>query len=1021
MSKFDFLSGIDGVDHFIQHLASIQDESVLSARLLLLHDELLTEKPGLTGNHGLKKGVCICAKCLPEPTQWRCLTGDPAKSSTKPVLLRTSCLRSHSGVDRLFHEEVALFLNRINSYYWQYADPFVQLGVVVDSISRFLAGKWDVTKGDVLEEARRRFGMTLVDVAPVAAAASDDAAAMQIGDDGIQEHDVGEEGMVQDEEAGQPEAMLRRQPRPNLHYAGYVHGGWGREANMVNSFYGNIDDDASPEDDDEEVLAGDDGCMGNFLDEYLQHGRLSTESVEALQLRQPGNDGGRRETLGTLNVPNTDTDAATAGGTNSGLAWEVLAAVISRSHISDEALDKILGAVAPSVSTGAIAPKNTTDLYKLAAGARAPTVYAYDACSECGALKRCESRDKESCPRCNIPWNSKEKYLSVVDHFAKNYNVPSIAKMMMHQQEWEHRDDVYRDVYDFDFFKDVVEDAEVKDKQPTECRFSNGKHNLTLWVYGDAMLSNKANRGSDSLTAVFVGCFNAPAHVRYNMGLCFPAFITSKTKKLDGLLDVLADEIQLLRFVGVDMYDSCSNEGVKVFGKLATVFSDSRALDTLLKMTEPGAIHGCIKCTEPGFTMPFSPDSGGERGESLPHAGGDGQHQQHQQQEQRGRREVTKTIYLSTPKFLEPTEANAELIESYGKLQYPIIEGWRQSHLPPAKRNKVDIETAQDSLKGNGINVRAMRELAKAHGVRGFPPLRKTGLDITNLNYDFMHAASNVGGMLRQMLMNAEMNKAATGKQYLELEHSWNKRFLGVGVGDMRTLPWVLGDEDINVMQGRNEAAHCGHIHPEMTGGGLEVAFARYRDGSLYGLTCEGHIHLFSPYGKYLLDINVRGKENEGINKTAVGYEDENLGYTYLEAIMDVLSAVNGMRMKQYNKDSAEKAKSMVVLSLAKLQVALPAWYGKHTLHQLIHIAEVLPCWPFSLDKHERRMREVRNHMQNRNPDQRDASIVKKFQRELGTMRELASKGGEVTDLAEAMFNMDPTTPAGVLYDDSGQ
>ena len=833
--------------------------------------------------------------------------------------------------------------------------------------------------------------------------------------------DGGEYGDMDIEGAMAPELPSRRQPRPNSRLAEYQAVGRGLETNFVNQQLLQVEEEAAG--DYAVAMAMEGGSNnGGYLEEYLQHGHLCDASIAELKNRQPGKDGAKEEKLklpGHLQGLNIQDQPLFP------LLCRI-ALVCSKKSLENATIDLLLKALSDEAASEnscfppgqhQFIPRTSTELYNIVASGCAPTMYVYEGCNNCGTLKRCENRDSDTCPNCNIAWNFKEKYLSVTEHFRANLNIPCMAELMTHQSQWNSQDGVYQDIYDLSFFKEVMADVEVAAKQVEGRRFQSGEHNLSLWVYGDSINEVKENRGSASVTAVFVGSFNPEAHLRNHLGFSFPAFVSGVTR-LDGLLDVLADEIQLLRFVGVPMHDANTQQDVHVHGKLATVFVDSRAFKTFVKLSEPNSIHGCYACKDEGFTLMFGEENAGPSTSAVepttveePSAAAVASTSKAvPAKSDKNTRRKSKVVYPNAAMALPLTDEGLLLREAFKNLHKEKHDNWNITDEPTARRTSEEIHNAQVLLRDGVITEAA----AKEHAVTGYPPLRKTGYNMLCMNYDFMHSVSNVGKLVRGMLLGGEMNVAKTGDKFLAYEHRENNRFRDFN--DKDELPWVLTEVEIKRIHERNTAAHNGHMHPDMTGGKLPLAFDLFiPEKKLKKLECEGNHHLFGPYGKYLLDM-----KNTKLDAGAVGEHDMPLGFTFLEMLFELFDAVNHLKHKIFTDEEAEQTRHNLVKAVAQFHVALPAWYATHATHQLVHLGDRLPCWPMSLDKHERSMRIVRAHLKNHNPQQRDASIMIKFQREYGTVRQLLGADGDLNILARTMYGVDEDLPAGTQYTREG-
>ena len=183
----------------------------------------------------------------------------------------------------------------------------------------------------------------------------------------------------------------------------------------------------------------------------------------------------------------------------------------------------------------------------------------------------------------------------------------------------------------------------------------------------------------------------------------------------------------------------------------------------------------------------------------------------------------------------------------------------------------------------------------------------------------------------------------------------------------MKAMPYVLRKSEKNLVINRNKLVHSGYIHPDFTGGGFKRGFEEYESGGMRGMTCDGHINLFSPVGRYLLDGT--------LDRDVVGFEDEKLEFTYLDMVMDLMMAINKLRLKEITVEEGEETYKDVVQAMTMLQIALPVFFATHVTHQVLHIAEELPAYVYAVHALEQLMRNLRSKMHNLNPAQRDQTI----------------------------------------------
>ena len=256
---------------------------------------------------------------------------------------------------------------------------------------------------------------------------------------------------------------------------------------------------------------------------------------------------------------------------------------------------------------------------------------------------------------------------------------------------------------------------------------------------------------------------------------------------------------------------------------------------------------------------------------------------------------------------------------------------------------------------------------AKKQAVVRCSPLLGSGMPITWFNFDLMHAGANLALLIRCAILGYGMAEKKTGVEFLKYEQGPLERFRDVPqtVAGMKAMPFVLTHDEKGLVNRRNRLVHSGPIHPDFTGGGLKRAFEEYESSNkgMRGMSCDGHIKIFSPLGRYLLDGT--------LDRDVIGFGEEKLTFTYSEMVMTLMMAINKLRLKETTVEEAKEIYNDVVKAMTMLQIALPVFYATHVTHQVLHIAQELPTSFYAVHKLEALMRNLRNKMHNMNPAQR--------------------------------------------------
>jgi hypothetical protein len=519
--------------------------------------------------------------------------------------------------------------------------------------------------------------------------------------------------------------------------------------------------------------------------------------------------------------------------------------------------------------------------------------------------------------------------------------------------------------------------------------------------------------------------------------------------------------------VGVKVYDAHKKEHFTLRAKLERAKVDSRALSQTIGVSEAGAKNGCFQCEGEGMNfMCGTPqrggvdihtanttedqenevDSGSEA--SYPSSISDDDNVVDEEEELPSHPEeaalihgkvksrdnapsrkmkVSKMVYVGTERWLPlHGEVATYLRTEAAKLnpRSPLGPNDPQE-AAPRRREEVKMQAAAARLKVLGINplparrAKAVVDAAKKEAVVRYSPLLGSGMPLTRSNFDFMHALANLALLVRCALLGYGMPEAKTGLDFLKHEQETNKRFVNVAqtIDGMKGMPFILNVAEKKLVNNRNELAHAGYIHPEFTGGGLRKGFQEYATGGMHGMSCTGHIGLFSPFGRYLLDGT--------LDHPAVGFGDTKLNFTYHDMVMELMIAINYLRLKETTVKEGEKTFNMVATAMTKLQMALPMFYATHATHQVLHIAEELPTTFYAVFKLEMLMRTIRNKMHNMNPAQRDANIHINVNRHHGVFiggltGEHPVEGG-IDGAHERLCSAKLQTPAATEYARSGR
>jgi hypothetical protein len=306
---------------------------------------------------------------------------------------------------------------------------------------------------------------------------------------------------------------------------------------------------------DSEVIAK----ANPILAEYVGDKKLSAESEAKLESCLAGVAGGTLET----HPVDESTEDPEVEALQEGVSrlCHIIGAVAIGSSGTNDMVTKMLRGIATEAAredsvfkpnTAPLFPTSAPKLFSAVAAPHAPDTYIYDAC-ECGMLRNKKSKDCTKCPRCNKPWSIKQRYSSIISHFRKAFAATQLAKALTRHPSFSSNEDnasasdgtkKLRDFWDQGSSQAALDDEVL----PGE-RFGDDPRNQLLFVFIDGMLTIAKNKGSDKLTVGYLGSFNPEQHIRCIPGVGVVCFVTSKMKNIDGLLEIMDDELRYLRMV----------------------------------------------------------------------------------------------------------------------------------------------------------------------------------------------------------------------------------------------------------------------------------------------------------------------------------------------------------------------------------------------------------------------------------------------------------------------------------------
>jgi hypothetical protein len=324
--------------------------------------------------------------------------------------------------------------------------------------------------------------------------------------------------------------------------------------------------------------------------------------------------------------------------------------------------------------------------------------------------------------------------------------------------------------------------------------------------------------------------------------------------------------------IGREVRDTHNNEDFLMKCKLARVLLDSRALKSGLSVGEPGS-KDCFKCTDKGFTIRFNnlPTNqqtqldeptvaahiqhtavnvnsneaaedneqiicGYEQAPTYDDAEEEEQAEAEAPQNdtaaavaaanssinantdaaggnKKERAKVSKTLYYPYGRLLsleDPEHVKWRKLCSELHVGYKGWDGFEAA--PPTMLTAAESRAAAVPLRVRETRTKEAVQAAKELGVTGYHCLSGCGMEVTDQNFDIMHAASGVMSQIRGMMLGKGMPAAKHGPLFLKYEQEVNKRFLGLtwNPKHLKKLPFVLSPEELEIVQARNARIHEG-------------------------------------------------------------------------------------------------------------------------------------------------------------------------------------------------------------------
>ncbi len=619
-----------------------------------------------------------------------------------------------------------------------------------------------------------------------------------------------------------------------------------------------------------------------------------------------------------------------------------------------------------------VMPTDARTMYDLLLAEYAPKIYKYERCinAQCGNLRRCDLKDSATCS-CGLQWSGRDyvRLLSVIDLLTAIFKSPPLAKAMASRKRprEEAVDEGSAPMLDFEdssFYKDCIAGDPL---------FSRDPRYALIGFFLDGMQRTKSDPSSGTVKVGVVKFFNLPAWVRQMLGCTMPVVLIPpepKIKNLQPILDVIADEVAILRGAGVEVYDSHRKEHFRLRGDLIEVAMDSKGSLEAVGRAEPGnKVGGSLGGDYRGYTLPDKIKRRTKRGKIA---------------------RLNGVLYFSNWPNLPPPNAGsrykrlrtaaasinpkAELLleddppESAWSVNEEAPRPWTDAEIRGAIACLWYAETRMDLSR---TQKKHLTQLAHAVGVKRVSPWIKTGLRMDRgVAYEGMHAVMNNFKAIRSLQLGYKgIFTSEKRDAHFVYEAEVNGRFVEIGQGvregkelttrEIKDLAgYVFTIEEHNLAAARGQMVLDNNLAPRTIKG--DKVFKAYRvfgidddrgPQFLHGAAC--HI-LCGPAGKYL---------TSGLAMRRFKVKD--IEHTYEDVYFAMFDALNEVMRKGLSQEEAEVAARAMVEAVTLFYLAFPTFEQNHIIHQAMEIAKNAPAWMHTVWDGERVMRVVREHDHN--------------------------------------------------------
>jgi Transposase family tnp2 len=323
----------------------------------------------------------------------------------------------------------------------------------------------------------------------------------------------------------------------------------------------------------------------------------------------------------------------------------------------------------------------------------------YDCCVNSCMAYTGKYQHREDCPFCNEPRYTTKRharrtfmYLPLIPRLQSFHQSKSMIEKLSYRHHYQCSDDRIRDVFDSSHYRQLLQRNVVIDGIERPYKYFSGKRDIALAISVDGYLLFKRQRKGPSATPILVQIYNLPPEIRTHHGnlICVGIIPGPHPPKDYASYLVPYDNECVELAYGVSTFDAVDRVNFSLRGYTILEHGDILAIEKLLGIKGHNAVHPCRSCNITGI------------------------------------RDITgngKVYYvpLTTPNVEHQTRISID-----------------PRSLPLRKHEDFDrILRQMDNAKTTKDRV----ELAKRHGIRNAPALRRVGsIDHANsYPWEWMH------------------------------------------------------------------------------------------------------------------------------------------------------------------------------------------------------------------------------------------------------------------------------------------